>query len=530
MITKSPLNEITGFNMLIELYEKNKNQIYTEWLDYKKTFPRPGKQGIVGILKTKDTNTELVYKISQYINYLVQHEYTVMNGLNDLSIYCPHFCKSIGVTVCNIDSRYKNGIENPFIINTKYPIEKEILLMENIAHSCKFYNYIRSSKVKEDILYPIIKQVLMGISIAQMKKKFTHYDLHSLNVMIKKCDPDVVFLYILDSETQIVVPTRGQYPVIIDFGFSYINDMEDGPLWPSMGHTDVGFMSDRFDWVADPKLFLVTVSAEIKHIRKSNTSKKFRNLVKKIFSPLSIDWYSGWDTHKKKAAMDYVSNYLYAYKNTKSKVFDKYEPYCLDLIQSLIILPLEYQSYDDIFISYEAFVKEFIKIEEFIGNIYSNLYILKGIVDFAREVQHDYLNDEKRNDAIGYFRRCLHERINKVTSFCSPKNIHYEIMLCSLLEFSRKMEGFLYNIIKNTMNTKNKEYNKLKYKSVQQIYKVIEDTIPEEYVYNDNTKLFVFDTVKQKTLVIKIPQQKIQHINSITNTEKGRFLYNIINT
>ena len=59
------------------------------------------------------------------------------------------------------------------------------------------------------------------------------------------------------------IPTNGHYPVIIDFGFSYINDMKDGPLWPSMAHTCVGFMSDRFDWVADPKLFLVTVSGEI---------------------------------------------------------------------------------------------------------------------------------------------------------------------------------------------------------------------------------------------------------------------------
>jgi hypothetical protein len=120
------------------------------------------------------------------------------------------------------------------------------------------------------------KTSFTAIAIAQKEKKFTHYDLHSFNVMIKKCDKDLVFLYKLDDDNQFCVPTLGYYPVIIDFGFSYISDMDDGPLWPSLAHTDVGFMSDRFDWVADPKLFLVTVLDKIKDKRNSKKSKKFK--------------------------------------------------------------------------------------------------------------------------------------------------------------------------------------------------------------------------------------------------------------
>ena len=268
-IRYSPLTNINGFDQLFEYFNKNKDTTWSKWLKFENTFDKPGKQGLVGLLSPIDQlfneegkELKFVFKVSQYINYLIQHEYVVMKGLNSLAPYCPHFCKAIGTLLCEIDpNARKKG--NPFLITTKHHIEKEILLTEYIDNSCKFYNYIRSKKIHDRIIYSSIKQVLMAIAIAQRKKNFTHYDLHSYNVMMKKCNKDVVFLYVLDEENQFCVPTHGNYPVIIDFGFSYISDMDDGPAWASMAHTDVGFMSDRYDWVADPKLFLVTVAKEM---------------------------------------------------------------------------------------------------------------------------------------------------------------------------------------------------------------------------------------------------------------------------
>ena len=381
------LNEINLFSF----YEKHKNDPMSEWLEFHSTFKNPGKQGLVGLLKLKKEDIKCVFKISQYINYLVQHESVVMKGLNEISRYCPHFCKSIGVIKCKIDPKCrKEG--NPFNSHVKYPIEKEVLLCEFIDKSCKFYNYIRAiEKVQEKILYSTIKQVLMSITIAQKKKKFTHYDLHSENIMMKRCNKDLVFLYVIDEENQFCVPTFGHYPIIIDFGFSYIEDMDDGPLLPSMGHTDVGFMSDRFDWVSDPKLFLVSVSDELGYKRKSKKSKKLRRIVENIFHPLKLDWESGWDNYDKKSASDYVSSMIDGY-NENSKIFEKYECYCLDIIQSLVILPIEQQSYENIEVSYKTFLKEWLKIENEISSPFYNLYILKGIVDLARELRAYYMD------------------------------------------------------------------------------------------------------------------------------------------
>jgi hypothetical protein len=97
--------------------------------------------------------------------------------------------------------------------------------------------------------------------------------------MIKKCDKNLSFLYVIDDENQFLVPSLGYYPIIIDYGFSYIENMDNGPLWASLAHTNVGFMCDRFDPIADPKLFLVTVSFEIKNKRNSKKSKLFRKII-----------------------------------------------------------------------------------------------------------------------------------------------------------------------------------------------------------------------------------------------------------
>ena len=385
----------TKYQKLITYFEKNKDKPWNDWLKFDKLLDNQGKQGMVGLFNLKDENEEdnikYIFKLSQCLNYLVYHELTVMQGLSSISNFCPFFCKGIGSIKCKVEPKRK--IKNPFDIKSKYPIEKEVLLCEYIENSSKFYNYIKTKDIKEEMLYSIVKQVLMGINIAQQKKQFTHYDLHSNNVMIKKCDKDLVFLYKIDDENQFCVPTLGYYPIIIDYGFAYISDMQDKPLWTSLAHTEVGFMSDRFDWVADPKLFLITVSNEIKDKRNTTKAKKFRRIVRNLFYPLKIDVECGWDDDEDKSAADSVLEMLDIENNT-SKIFKDFDYYCIDILQSLIILPLQEQDYSNIGKSFKAFLKEWSKIENEISNEFYNIYILKEVVNIARNIRPDYLKKE----------------------------------------------------------------------------------------------------------------------------------------
>jgi hypothetical protein len=529
----SPLSEISGFSSLVKYYNEHKDKNWMEWLEFDQMFAKPGKQGLVGLLNPKEEilsptgkPLKFVFKISQYINYLVQHEYTVMKGLNEISPYCPHFCKAVGTVLCEIDpTARKHG--NPFKITTKHPIEKEILLTEYVDNSSKLYNYIRSDKIHENVIYSAIKQVLMAIAIAQKKKRFTHYDLHSYNIMMKKCNKDVVFLYVLNDENQFCVPTHGHYPVIIDFGFSYIDDLDDGPAWPSMAHTDVGFMSDRFDPIADPKLFLVTVATEMRQMRNNKKSNKFRRIVKNMFGKLKIDWESGWDNVEEKGASDFATEMLSGH-SSHSNLFDNYDHYCIDIIQSLIILPMEEQKYSNIDQSYKAFLDEFVKIEREIGNPFYNLYVLKGIVDVAREVRVDYLHKgSARTRAVKYFKESIYERVRCVANYCTPKSIKFEKMLCSLLCLSRNIEGILYDVIESRMQAKEYNYARLPLQTTEQIYGAIEVNIPDKYTFNKNTTVFVMDCMSEKCSRLELTDSICDQINDTHALSRGSFLYEL---
>lgn len=515
-----------GFPGIVEYCTKNRDKPWQKWLDFSRVFEKPGKQGIVGIMKTKN-NDELVFKISQYINYLIRHEAVVMQSLNELAIYCPHFSKYLGIITCDVEPKCRKEGKDPFTIISKYPIEKEALLCEYIDKSYKFYNYIRSDKIEEKILYSTIKQVLMAIAIAQKKKQFSHYDLHSFNIMMRRCNPNSAFLYVLDSENQFAVPTNGHYPVIIDYGFSYIKDMDDGPFWGSMAHTDVGFFSDRFDWVADPKLFLVTVSGEIKNKRDTENAKKLRRVVRNLFSSLKIDWDSGWDNETEMGATDYVLQLVSDY-NPGSIIFDDYEHYCIDILQSLVILPFEQQEYSDIHKHYEIFLKEFIKIETQISSSFYNLYILKCIVDAARYVRAAYLSKTDRTESILQFQKDVGKAVNKVANFCVLDKVHMERMLCSLYLLGKGIEGVLYDVVNTRMREKEKLYKKLPLKSIEQIFAAVDVNIQDDFVYDESTQILIFDSITEEYKSVKIPSEIVTTVNDLHPIVRGSYIYDYL--
>ena len=516
---------ILSYDEVKKIVQSSINKPFDEWLEFVETFKNPGKQGLVGLLKIKGTDHLIVFKVSQYINYLAQHEGVVMGSLDKIRDFCPHFCGGLGVIKCSINPKNRK-YGNPFE-KTPDNVEKDVLLSEYLDNKAtKLYSHIRSDNTPDSVIYSSIKQTLMAVSMAQRKCKFTHYDLHSLNIMLRKCDKDLVFLYVIDKENQFLIPTRGFYPTIIDFGFSYVDEMNGGPLWPSMAHTDVGFLSDRFDWVADPKLFMVSVSSDLMDLRKNSNSKLFRTITKNIFEPLTIDWDAGWDDIDESGASSYVLELMNS-SNLYSKLFKEYDNYCIDIICSLIIMPIEKQNYGSIDTSYTGFLIEFAKIEAEISSNFLNLCILKDIVDSARDVRPFYVDKETREMAITKFKHDIHISISKVAKFCNPKNIHYEKMLCSLYVMARCIEGVFYDVMKNRLAKKQLEYNKLELTSVEQIYGCIETIIPDNYKYNDNTTVFVFDLENEKSDAFSLKEQEklIKAVNKTDILCRGSILY-----
>jgi hypothetical protein len=337
--------------------------------------------------------------------------------------------------------------------------------------------------------------------------------------MLKKCNKNLVFLYILDDNNKFLIPTYGFYSIIIDFGFSYIEDLENKPLWPSLNHTNIGFTSDRFDNVSDPKLFLVTVAHEIHSNKKSANSKKLKNMTRNFYKNLYIDWESGWDIDNKKCPTNYIIKKL---KNSikHSYLFSKYEYYCFDNIKTLIDIPVKKKSSKNIEIAFISFLEEFSKIEQQISSHFFCLYILKNIVDVARTVKKDYFSEYK-NTAVDFFRFSIIERIDSISKFANLESINYEKMLCSLYCLANNMEGIYYEcMVKKDLN-KIAQYNTLEeYRDIDNIIKNIDDNILTPCYFTEDTTLLVIDNIQKITFSKKFEKEEIDIFNKSDHEKK----------
>jgi hypothetical protein len=228
--------------------------------------------------------------------------------------------------------------------------------------------------------------------------------------------------------------------------------------------------------------------------------------------------------NKLDGAADHVTEKMFEI-NSKSRLFEDYSHYCIDLFQSLVIQPLQPQSTDDFKKSFRAFIKEWVKIENEITNPFYNLYILKGVIDSARFVRPDYMSQDFKQDAVKKFKEDIYSRISEVANFCIPKQVNFELLLCSLLVIGRNVEGFLYQIISQRMIDKKREYDKLPLQSIEQIYAAIEVNLPDEYQFNERTSIVIFDIKNKTTNSFKLPSKYISKINKISNLSRGTFLY-----
>lgn len=511
-----------NFDEIKEIVQKNLSLPFDEWLEFVCFFKNGGKQGVAGILKIKNTDFKLVFKYSQNFNYLVRHEYSALTALEALS-YTPNFCRAYGMISCKINTEHKNT--NPFS-GTNICFLRDVLLMEYIENTTKFFNYIDSEKIDNNKIYSLVKQVLFCVKLFH-SITFTHYDLHTCNIMVKKCDKDLVFLY-KDGDNYFSVPSHGVYPIIIDYGYSFSKTMNGNWKWQSMSFTEAGFISDRFDWLSDPKLFMVSCSFDIKECRNDELSKRFRKTVKKILSPLEIEWDSGWDCSTDRSALDYVEKMLDGL-NTSSVFYEEYSLACLDIISSLIVLPIKPQKYTYLDESFKGFIEEFTKIEKQIGINHYRMYILQKIVDFARDISQDYVNGDRLN-TIRYFRENILKVVDGLVRYCILE-IDYEKMFYSLFVLARCMEGIFYDSMKNKVRSKKIENKRMKEKNIEQIYARIEEEIPDEYTYKKKSSFFLFDIINKETSVFSLSDMEklgqkelLKELNEACTLERGMIL------
>jgi hypothetical protein len=212
---------------------------------------------------------------------------------------------------------------------------------------------------------------------------------------------------------------------------------------------------------------------------------------------------------------------------TVSSLFNDYNEYCVDIIQTLITLPLQSQEYKNIHTSYEAFLREFSKIENEIGTSFYCLYILKGLVDVARIIRADYVQRESRQHAVDYFRSATYEILDSISKYNRPKDIQFETMLCSLYCLSRCIEGILYHASHKRSREKEKQYQQLPLKTIEEMYAIIDINIEDDYIFNDHTTVIVLDAWEEHSDILELQKEEWENMNTLSSISKGSELYKI---
>lgn len=495
-------------------------------LEFHSSFPRAGKQGILGIFVNTKTGRKYVYKISQYLNFLVEQEYSVMEGLNNMRTFCPHFCKTLGVFRGRITDNFREE-DNPFEYE-KRSIESTVLLMQHVDEARKLYRYIKNDAIPVEVLLSQVKQTLLATILASEHGRFTHYDLHSNNVLVKKCPLNSVFLYVLDASRVYLVPTYGYMPMIIDFGFSYHANCNDRPMFGALAHTDIGFIPAAHDPHADAKLFLTSVSWELNKYKPSQESTIFRQMIENLYQNCGVDLECGWDEYEENDPLgESISDYLlkkFTPQFKRSKFFKAQGHHVVDLLQALVILPLHPRKTDDTLDDLAGIlVTEFAKLEREIGTDFYNLYMFKTIVDSVIRNRQEYLSPNTRDQAVAQFKSDVLQELDRVSKFCQPK-INWEKLLCCLLCLSKCVENVLHDKMKRLMAHKRGQYNKMTVRTPTEVFEMIDANLPSHFYFDDETTVYVWDAINGESQKFTVPTEWVDSLNETHPFERGLFL------
>ena len=76
----------------------------------------------------------------------------------------------------------------------KDALPRTVILYEKI-NNFPLHRYLKKIQYDNNLMSSQILQILLALQIAQNKLNFTHYDLHTTNVLQQHCEFDALFLY-----------------------------------------------------------------------------------------------------------------------------------------------------------------------------------------------------------------------------------------------------------------------------------------------------------------------------------------------
>lgn len=147
-----------------------------------------------------------IVKVNRDRDVCLGHEYRVMRSLARNTSLKGYFAEALGL------------VEEP---------KRQLLYMQYVQHEHTLDDAVESMTYDEKAA--IYQHLVCILQMAQEKCGFTHYDLHFNNILLQRGNGKATY-YIKHKKIQ--VPIIKWRPVIIDFGFSHVDDVNGvgGPL------------------------------------------------------------------------------------------------------------------------------------------------------------------------------------------------------------------------------------------------------------------------------------------------------------
>lgn len=242
-------------------------------------------QALVGTLNIANYKN-LIFKISKTIDYAIEHEIALIDAINSLNNFLPHFLVPLGnialpISIKNLLDKSARNLKNP-----KKPCNLEPCIVYEKLERITMEQFTRHATLGQTM--SIVAQILCALHLAYLHNGFTHYDLHDDNILIQQCDEKALFLY-SDENTNfhLLVPTYGFYPVIIDYGLTYCNSLNNYPLYTPLNFYHQGFQCCKNDSLNDAHHFLRSLFSNIEN-------QNVHNFLRDSFAAIQFRKDFGW--------------------------------------------------------------------------------------------------------------------------------------------------------------------------------------------------------------------------------------------
>ena len=534
-------------NVMLKLTQKKwKEKLKTMrfFCDYITTFGTDSVQGTAGIIQLKNKDeTKVVFKVSNSIDFSIEHESIVLDQLNKLATYCPHFMYKFSEIELPISHKYftsegKKGLgifQEPKTISTTPVLFTEFISKYTFYHAIKGYD--------KNVISSLLIQVLSALKISQVKTNFTHYDLHMDNILVRECDPHIVHLYILPNGESELVPTYGLIPIIIDMGSAHSKGHKR--MLSSSENYECGLQATSFDKLADVHhLLLSTFSCLEKYIP---LCEKLLLKLALMFHPLPVWKEKGWKIlfHRLNKAVKYIIRDKSALINKGHKeerenysyVFEELFEDFLSILNGAIALPFENNKFietdtdkfeEQLCQKFDTFLKHFVFLMDFdsIQTDQDCLYCLKEIVNACYKINQPITKEEK-DKVFVQLRVKLLFVINE-----------HEFRQLKMVEFMRsihdlgKIIGSLYKFLEDEHNDFLEDvYNECP-EDITDFITFFRQNMPCELELNNKTILHVFNSREETFQEIHLGeillQKDFNNINKLSLKQKAIQLASVL--